>query len=225
MNRMLNKRLNEERLDKYQEGQRHTCSFCGQSCLSDRSSFNMLSKRLDKDGHQIPEAAICDSCLDRGFVANVLFGINKMREEELILKEREMEARMIGLPGTLKMKRIAVEMAMQIAKRSYARIKHNRKEPPLRFYVNGSDPMTFVRLLTEACRINGNRVLTSTVDDFENGEGELLYKSLNQPLIMEHGAIFILDGITVSSKQYSMICVGNCSGSVDLDGPDQLELS
>lgn len=208
-------------LTKRQPNQRYVCSFCGKSCDRKASSFNVLSVKKDINGNPVPPAALCANCLDDAYALKnmgELYGEGNW--PSLVI---ELHREVSGLPGSQKMKRIAVEMALRIAQRTHTMLNSGEVPPPLRLRVRGSDTEAFFELFRRALFRTGNACAKASIQAYRNGEAEKVLKSkcFGMDALVPHG-VMMVDSPLDADPRYNTMCVA--PDGLDLDGLDPAEI-
>jgi hypothetical protein len=197
-----------------------TCSFCGGSCTRSHSKFNAITPN--------GKALICSNCISYLAVRVALTDTIQMdwRGPDAARLKMEMQCAVVGQPGSTRMRKVAVDLALRICRYSLE-IEQSNAPEPLRILVKGGDPDAFFGMLKEAVKRGGIVALKSTVDEHGCGEAEyrLMKMCHNDALMAKHAVIFVKDGPVISDDANALVCVSESDGAIELDGFDEVELS
>jgi len=195
------------------------CAFCGGGILRPDSDFNMIT--MD---HKV---AMCSHCIERAAVAKNTSMIYKIvkGEENYESLARRMERAVLCCPGSVRMRRVAIRVALGLVVRSSS-VFTGQEFGNKCFVVKTADPDTFVEILEAAAKEAGIVVVSSPPGAYEKGIAyrKLFHRYNEDAYMAKHGAI-VVAGYARPTKDHALVLILDHPRAIDADGHDPVELT
>jgi hypothetical protein len=199
------------------------CAFCGgKICIPD-SDFNMISMDL--------KTAMCSHCIETATIGIKLGIVSKIinGKESWRTLSRKMEKAVLCCPGSVRMKRVAVHVALGLAMRAAGMMDtKNKKEDDGNslFVIKTSDPDAFFENLETAAREAGVVAVFSQPEAYEKGFAyrQLLRLHNRDDHMTRNGAI-VVNGYAKPNKNHALVVIMDHPKAINADGQEPFELT